>query len=132
MDHVHFDLAHMETAVRRMYETANAEDIHDDADVVAVFRKAASIEIEMSRLFLTAVMDGKRPEVVIEALIAVFGNLILNRLRGFDIEGVTLDQFACDFCDRILNVVFSNVSDDAISRREAGGVTIRPVTSGTA
>ena len=51
MEHVHYDFPPIEAGIRKLFATAPPEAIHDDAQVVAAFRTAAPVEIEMTRCY---------------------------------------------------------------------------------
>lgn len=132
MQKVHYDLPPIEAAIRKMYETADPSVIHDKPAVVAAFRKAAPVEIEMTRFFLNEVMAGTEPDITIEAMVTIFANLIMNRLRAFDCDGMDMEGFAKHFLNDIVGIVLSNIHGDDVHRRDSGGVSVIPVPSGNA
>ena len=133
MQHAHYDLDAIERDIRQMFEKAEPDSIHDDLEIVEVFRRAVGVEVEMTKFALSEIMRGTSAEVLFETLIALLTNIIVNRLRQFeqsDDEG-NIDM-ARRFVRDIAFSVMGSVSNGVFSDHSDNAAYISPVMSGRA
>lgn len=129
MQHVHYDLDKVEKDIRTLYATAPSDNINDNPAVVDVFRRSVDVEVSFCRFTLGEIMGGTPPDIMLDALVCVFANLIINRMQSYQ-----PDQFgnhpATEVAMRIAEAVIVNF--EVREEPTAHSATVEPVVSGRA
>lgn len=131
MQHVHYDIDKIEHDIRKMYQSVPSEELHDDPEIAATFRRSADVMCASTRFILSEIQSGTPPHILIATFEAVVTNLIVNGLDSFKHD----PDEGCISC-KFLGGVHEGVHD-AMRNREAGAfsdhvIAVSPVPSGRA
>lgn len=131
MDHVHYDLDRVEAGIRHMFATVPADHIAEAPEAVAAFRRAADVEVALTRWYLSEIMYGTSASHTMDALMPLFTNLFLNRISAFSVDPgdpPLISQALPDLIERI-TIAYQNKEKNGLSENS---FPINPVMSGRA